>query len=194
MVAPPSPIKSSTKLAARFPVKPSMTDSVSLANKFFFSNRYLFSFFFFYSSCFSRWKSCWVHERVLVPGWMKPIEKYDPSVYLISASRREFFSLARDHFKCRDVSMCIFSFSFFFTLLFFIFQRDCRGIKIRVASRSCVWSATCSRGSLSNKRYHFVPLRREIDSHFQKPRKRNVPVASNTSQSIPVLFSSSVTT
>lgn len=89
--------------------------------------------------------------------------------------------------------MCIFSL-FFFTLLFFIFQRDCRAIKIRVASRSCVWSATCSRGSLSNKRYHFVPLRREIDSHFQKPRKRNVPVASNTSQSIPVLFSSSVTT
>lgn len=63
-----------------------------------------------------------------------------------------------------------------------------------MASRSCVWSATCSRDSLSNKRYHFVPLRREIDSHFQKPRKRNVPVASNTSQSIPVLFSSSVTT
>lgn len=92
------------------------------------------------------------------------------------------------------VCVCVCIFLFFFTLLFFIFQRDRLVIKIRVASRSCVWSATCSRGSLSNKRYHFVPLRREIDSHFQKPRKRNVPVASNTSQSIPVLFSSSVTT
>ena len=57
--------------------------------------------------------------RAIVLSWIRPIEKYDPRVYLISASRREFFSLARDHLHVEFRDMCVHtSFSLFYFLFF----------------------------------------------------------------------------
>jgi len=140
VTAAPSPIKPSTKLAARFPEEP--TDSFSFSREWIFSIVPFFQSLFVFSlsppplylslSLSHSLSSIRVLSRVfavkamssftvraIVLSWIRPIEKYDPRVYLISASRREFFSLARDHLHVEFRDMCVHtSFSLFYFLFF----------------------------------------------------------------------------